>query len=343
MKVAGTLQAGAVVAVLVATASAQAPSKGLKIVVLAGEDAVNVLRQNTATAPLVALRDGNDLPVAGALVTFAIQGGKSAAFAGGATTLTVTTNAAGQAAAIGLTPLTTGAVQINVQAVFQGQTVATAISQTNVLTAAQAATVGASGASGSGGAAGGSAAAGASGGLSPFAIGLIGAAAGGGALVATKLTGANPAVGTYSGSFNGVLALAYSETQTGVRCTLTNDYSGTLTLRLERLENGNVTGEARYTSDGRMTSNTCGFADPRRHDINFDAIRITGTESAVTFREQFGRTAVVGSETFVDSNVLSFSGALSNGIVAGSVVLTEETNSLLRRYVGSVTFPVTLR
>lgn len=26
---------------------------GLKIVVLAGEDAVNVLRQNTATAPLV--------------------------------------------------------------------------------------------------------------------------------------------------------------------------------------------------------------------------------------------------------------------------------------------------
>jgi hypothetical protein len=119
----------------------------LKIVVLAGEDAVNVVQQRTAVAPLVEVRDRNDQPVAGAVVTFSIQGGR-AAFAAGANTLSVTTNAAGQAAVAGLTPTGAGVVQINVAATFQGQTAAAAITQTNFATAAQAASAG-SGASGS--------------------------------------------------------------------------------------------------------------------------------------------------------------------------------------------------
>src|SRR5688500_11153367 len=80
---------------------AQAPA--LRIVVLEGEGGVNIIQQNTAVRPLVEVRDRNNLPVAGATVTFSIGGGGSgAAFAGGAQTLTVTTNAAGQAAASGL-------------------------------------------------------------------------------------------------------------------------------------------------------------------------------------------------------------------------------------------------
>ena len=59
-----------------------------------GEDAVNIIQQKTAVAPLVEIRDRNNLPVAGATVTFTI-GGNSAAFAGGAQTLTVVTNAVG--------------------------------------------------------------------------------------------------------------------------------------------------------------------------------------------------------------------------------------------------------
>ena len=90
-----------------------------------------------AVAPVIEVRDRNNLPVAGAMVTFSI-GGNSASFAGGLQTLTVATNAVGQAAAIN--PLATGAVQIQISAAFQGQTAIATIAQTNVLTAAQAAT-----------------------------------------------------------------------------------------------------------------------------------------------------------------------------------------------------------
>jgi hypothetical protein len=50
----------------------------------------------------------------------------------------VTTNAAGRAAASALNPLSNGAVQIQVQATFQGQTAAATIAQTNVMSAAAA-------------------------------------------------------------------------------------------------------------------------------------------------------------------------------------------------------------
>src|SRR4051812_38313872 len=86
----------------------------LRIVVIAGEDAVNVIQQKTAVAPLVEVRDRNNQPVAGAVVTFTIQGGK-ATFAG-AHAVTITTNAAGQAAVSGLTPTASGVVHINVAA-----------------------------------------------------------------------------------------------------------------------------------------------------------------------------------------------------------------------------------
>src|ERR1051325_8556866 len=111
---------------------------GLRIAVIAGEDAVNIIQQKTAGAPLVEVRDRNKQPVAGALVTFSIEGGKAATF-GGASTLTVATNAAGQAAVTGLTPSAAGAFQIQVSAAFQGQVATATIAQTNVMTAAQVA------------------------------------------------------------------------------------------------------------------------------------------------------------------------------------------------------------
>jgi hypothetical protein len=107
----------------------------LKIVVIEGEGAVNIIQQKTAVAPVIEVRDRNNLPVPGAVVTFTISGGKQAAFAGGSQTLTVTTNAAGRAAASAVSPLNSGAVQIQVQATFQGQTAAATIAQTNVVAA----------------------------------------------------------------------------------------------------------------------------------------------------------------------------------------------------------------
>src|SRR5688572_15794414 len=49
----------------------------LRIVVLEGEGAVNIIQQKTATAPVVEVRDQNDLPASGATVRFAIRGGRA--------------------------------------------------------------------------------------------------------------------------------------------------------------------------------------------------------------------------------------------------------------------------
>src|SRR5215210_4302372 len=113
-----------------------AQTAALKIVVVEGEGAVNIIQQKTAVAPVIEVRDRNDQPVSGALVRFAIQKGR-ASF-NGARTLSVTTDAAGRATATGLTPTGSGALQIGTSAAFQGQTAALTIAQTNVLTAAQA-------------------------------------------------------------------------------------------------------------------------------------------------------------------------------------------------------------
>jgi hypothetical protein len=81
------------------TAERTADATGLYIVVIDGEDAVNIVQQKTAVAPLVEIRDRNDQPVAGAVVRFAIRNGR--ATFGGTRNLTVVTNAAGRAAAVG--------------------------------------------------------------------------------------------------------------------------------------------------------------------------------------------------------------------------------------------------
>ena len=130
-----------------------------------GEGAVNIIQQKTAIAPVVEVRDQNNLPVAGAVVRFTIAGGKHATFAGGTQTITVTTNAAGRAAAAAINPLSNGAVQIQVQAAFQGQTAAATIAQTNVMTAAQASQAATTAASGGGGGLGGGTIAGIAGGV----------------------------------------------------------------------------------------------------------------------------------------------------------------------------------
>jgi hypothetical protein len=164
-----------------------APSGDLKIVVIAGEGAVNIIQQRTAVAPIVEVRDRNNLPVSGASVTFSV-GGSGATFGSGST-LTVVTNAAGQATAAGLTPTTAGAVQINVTASFQGQLATAAVTQTNFATAQAAAAAGSGAAGGGGGASGagaGAGAAGAGGGISMTTIGIIGGAVAGGVVVATQ-------------------------------------------------------------------------------------------------------------------------------------------------------------
>jgi hypothetical protein len=112
----------------------------LKIVILEGEGAINNARQRTARDPVVEVRDENDRPIAGAVVTFALPGrGAGGSFANGAQTMTATTNAQGQATATGLQANNAaGEFQIHVTASHEGQTASTTISQTNLAAAAGA-------------------------------------------------------------------------------------------------------------------------------------------------------------------------------------------------------------
>jgi hypothetical protein len=119
------------------------PAQGaLRIVVLDGEDSVNIVQRKTAVRPVVEVRDRNDLPVAGATVQFTVAavgrgGATTASFASGQT-VTVTTNMVGQAFGPPMQALSPGAVQINVQATYQSQVAQAVMRQTNYATVADA-------------------------------------------------------------------------------------------------------------------------------------------------------------------------------------------------------------
>ena len=237
------------------------PLQGLRIVVIEGEDAINVIQQKTAVRPVIEVRDRNNLPVSGVTVTFAIQGGQAATFAGGASTFSVVTNAAGQATAAAINPLASGAMQIQVQAVLQGQTALATIAQTNVMTVAQAA--GTAGAGGSGAASTG----GATGGISNTTVVALGGVAAGGAIAAATLGGSSepqpaPPISVIAGPASGlhdVTEFTFTASSTDANKTYLWDFgdgsnaSGTTARHVYRSE-----GTFRVTVREDGTSRTAG-------------------------------------------------------------------------------------
>ena len=305
------------------------PATALKIVVIAGEDAVNIIQQKTAVAPVVEIRDRNDLPVSGAAVTFTIAG-NNATFAGGVQTLTVTTNAAGRAVVSALNPLGGGAFQINVQAAFQGQTAVATIAQTNVMTAAQAAAASGGGAStGAGGTAGGAAGGATGGGLSATTLGVVGAAAAGGAVAASKLlrdegTGAGPPSVRYSGPYSGQGVRVFAN------CTQNLANSGTVSVDLQVADNGTVTGTGQV--NGTVTvvavSTGCiGVGGPQLNQVDMHGCcvpqpPVSGTTGSLTFRGSHpGNLGTIWT--------YNFSGVLSDPDIIGTFTLTISEGSQL--------------
>lgn len=334
-----------------------AQSAGLRIVVIGGEGAVNIIQQRTAVAPLVEVRDANNLPMPGVAVTFSV-GGQGATFGGGLQTLTVTTNAVGQAAATGLTPTATGAIQINATAALQGQTITATITQTNFATAqaaAQAATT-----AGSGSSAGTTAGAGAGsgGGVSTGAVvgivGGVGAAAAAGVAVA----GAKGDEGSSGGtSFTGTLAgqLVLMQTVTGpgpgsITCSYMHALSGTLKITLEQ-SSGPATGrgEAAVVSmDAGVSGPNCGGSGPGGGNLtNSFQCTVTGTTASLECAET--RTSTSGNSA--STHTFRFSGGLSGGVISGTVTYgingqgsgANAGGSFTTTHTSSTTFPVTLR
>ena len=322
------------------TATVAAQNAAFRIVVIEGEDGVNLIQQKTAVRPVVEVRDRNDLPVAGVLVTFSIEGGKAASF-GGASTLTVATNAAGQAAVTGMTPSAAGAFQIQVQAAFQGQVATATIAQTNVLTAA-----GASGASGGSSAAGGGAAGG--GGLSATTIGIVGAVVGGGALVATQVVKKDEAGGpsTFRGTFSGQIV----STIVGVTtCVVTRTANATMQITLDSQSSTTVSGKGEFSGTDTVISQTCD--GPTATGSFRQAFTITGSPGSLGFREQRTETRPAdfdASQTVTSTTNVVFQGSLSAGVITGTLTFDEKSETVggrggIVRESASGTFPITLR
>ena len=341
--------------VLAATLSAQAG--GFKIVVVEGEDGVNIIQQKTAVRPVVEVRDRNNLPVPGVLVTFSIEGGKAASF-GGASTLTVATNAAGQAAVSGMTPSLAGAFQIQVSAVAQGQVLTATIAQTNVLTAAQAAAAGAAtsggtagssaggGTGGASGAAGGGAAGG--GGLSATTIGIVGAAVGGGALAVTQVTKADEPAGpsSFSGPFTGQIVSTIVGVET---CVITRAVTATMQITLDSQSSSAVSGKGEISGSDTVISQTC--TGPTAGGTFRQSFTVTGSPASLGFREQRTESRPAdfdNTQTVTASHNYVFQGTLSNGVITGTLVYEEKSETTggrggIVRESATGTFPITLR
>ncbi|MEZ5355027.1 MAG: hypothetical protein R2762_20515 [Bryobacteraceae bacterium] len=159
-----------------------AAQKMYKIEILSAAGKPRRRKNMVSSESVIRVTDSNDVPVAGIAVMFSLSNlsGGSAAFANGATSTIVTTNAAGVAATGNMTASATSSFSIGVSASVPGQAPVTATIPVNMATAV------------AGGAAGGAAAGGAAGagaGVSGAVIGVVVAAGAAAAVVAAKTLG----------------------------------------------------------------------------------------------------------------------------------------------------------
>ena len=130
----------AVCALLAAASSVESAvvqEAALRIVVLEGDDRVNIIEGGTTVPTRVEVRDREDLPVSGASVQFQLEEDGPATLNGGLRQVTLTTDALGQAA-VTVNLIASGAAQLSVTATFQGQTTTEVIVHTNFATVAEA-------------------------------------------------------------------------------------------------------------------------------------------------------------------------------------------------------------
>ena len=123
-----------------------APATGtqLHISIVSGDKATNVV-DKSATRPVLEVRDANNSPVSGAMVTFTSPSdGPGVIFSNGQREATAMTDDAGRATVPVGTAVNVGAFQYQIAATYQGQETTATISQANYASQAQAANSGAS-------------------------------------------------------------------------------------------------------------------------------------------------------------------------------------------------------
>jgi hypothetical protein len=113
--------------------------QSIRILVVAGQDAVNDVDKRVVSEPVVQVQDGSGTPLAGAEVVFRTPStGPTATFYGATRTTAVTTDDKGQARAAGMTPNTdVGMFEIAVTATHGSAQAETFITQTNTFSAVE--------------------------------------------------------------------------------------------------------------------------------------------------------------------------------------------------------------
>jgi hypothetical protein len=110
-----------------------ADPESLSIRILEGQGAINNVRTHTARAPVIEVRDRENLPVSGASVTFQTPSAGAGAAFGSERVLMTQTDSEGRATGRGLVPNgVTGPFEIRVTASFNSTVVSSAIRQINV-------------------------------------------------------------------------------------------------------------------------------------------------------------------------------------------------------------------
>lgn len=115
-----------------------AAAQKYRLVVTRGDGDQNSVKKGRATSQaVVEVRDENDRPVAGVLLTFALPTqGAGGSFVGGTQMTTVATNSLGQASATFTPNNVAGGFSMKVSGSVQGQSLSATIAQTNLVTAA---------------------------------------------------------------------------------------------------------------------------------------------------------------------------------------------------------------
>lgn len=128
-----------------AQTATQAGEQKFRLVVVRGEgDQHNVKKGRATSQAVVEVRDENDRPVAGVLLTFTLPNqGASGAFVGGSQMTTVATGPTGQASVTFTPNNLQGAFSLKVSGAVQGQSLAATIAQTNIAIGAAALSTGA--------------------------------------------------------------------------------------------------------------------------------------------------------------------------------------------------------
>jgi hypothetical protein len=184
--------------------------------------------------------------------------------------------------------------------------------------------------------------------LSATTIGIVGAAVGGGALVATQALKEEEPAGpsTFSGTVTGQIVSTIVGVET---CVITRAINGTMQIKLDSQSASAVSGTGEFGGTDTVVSATCN--GPTANSSFRQQFTVTGSPSSLGFREQRTETRQAdfdNTQTVTSVTNVVFQGVLADGVIIGTLSFDEKSETVggrggIVRETATGTFPVTLR